>query len=121
MRMVSEDKVLDALRGVKDPQQQKDIVTLGLVRDLRISDAEVAFTLAFTDQSPQSKAAMHSMASRLVGQLPGVSKVKVAMGGAAQPARPAPQPHAHGQAPAGIVWELPFARLLGDRYLERAC
>ncbi|MBI2160603.1 MAG: Mrp/NBP35 family ATP-binding protein [Candidatus Rokubacteria bacterium] len=108
--MVSQDKVLDVLRGVKDPQQQKDIVTLGLVRDLRISDSEVAFTLAFTDQSPQSKAAMHSMASRLVGQLPGVSKVKVAMGGAAQPAQPAPQPHAHGQAPARSAEFIPEVR-----------
>ncbi len=110
MRMVSQDKVLDVLRGVKDPQQQKDIVTLGLVRDLRISDSEVAFTLAFTDQSPQSKAVMHSMASRLVGQLPGVSQVKVAMGGASQPARPAPQPHAHGQAPARSEEFIPEVR-----------
>jgi ATP-binding protein involved in chromosome partitioning len=108
--MVTEDKVLDVLRGVQDPTQQKDIVTLGLVRDLRIADAEVAFTLAFTDQSPQSKVTMHSMASRLVGQLPGVSKVKVTMGGAAQPAQPAQQPHAHGGAPARAEDLIPEVR-----------
>ncbi len=102
--------MLDVLRGVRDPEQQKDIVTLGLIRDLRIADSEVTFTLAFTTQSPQSKVTMHSMASRLVGQLPGVSKVKVTMGGAAQPAPPAQQPHAHGQAPARAEDLIPEVR-----------
>ena len=95
--MVTEQAVLAALRGVKDPAQQKDIVSLGLVTDLVIHDAHVHFTLAFTDQPPQSKAAIHSMASRLVGQLPGVSGVQVKMGGSAS--KSAQAPHAHG-APA---------------------
>src|SRR5216683_3249708 len=79
--MVTEQAVLDALRGVKDPEQQQDIVALGLIRDLTIAESEVAFTLAFTTQSPASKATMHSMASRAVGRVPGVSKVQVKMGG----------------------------------------
>ena len=110
MRMVSEAKVLDVLRGVRDPEQQQDIVALGLVKDLRITDAEVSFTLAFAGQSPQAKVTMHSMASRLVGQLPGVSKVKVVMGGAAQPAAPAQQPHAHGGPPAPAEDLIPEVR-----------
>ena len=96
--MVTEQAVLTALRGVKDPAHQKDIVTLGMVKDLVIHDAHVHFTLAFTDQAPQSKAAIHSMASRLVGQLPGVSGVQVKMGGG--PARqPAHAAHAPGTPP----------------------
>ena len=87
--MVTEQAVLDALRGIRDPEEQKDIVALGLIRDLTIADAQVSFTLAFTNQSPASKATMHSMASRAVGQIPGVSKVQVKMGGGAQ-ARPTP-------------------------------
>src|SRR6266542_4400345 len=100
--MVTEQAVLDALRGVKDPEQQQDIVALGLIRDLTIADSEVTFTLAFTTQSPASKATMHSMASRAVGRVPGVSKVQVKMGGmpAARPAQPAqPAAHAHAQGP----------------------
>src|SRR5712692_7368792 len=100
--MVSEQAVMEALRAIKDPEAQQDIVTLGLVRDLAISDAGVAFTLAFTSQPPATKVTMHSMASKIVGQLPGVSRVQVKMGGAAQ-GRPGPaaahQGHAHG-APA---------------------
>jgi len=100
--MVTEQAVLDALRGVKDPEQQLDIVALGLIRDLTIADSEVAFTLAFTTQSPASKATMHSMASRAVGRVPGVSKVQVKMGGmpGARPGQPAqPAAHAHAQGP----------------------
>ena len=86
--MVSEQAVLAALRTIKDPDAQKDIVSLGLVRDLAISDSEVTLTLAFTSQPPATKVSMHSAASKLIGQLPGVSRVQVKMGGQAQP-RPA--------------------------------
>jgi len=96
--MVTQDAVLDALRAVKDPEAQQDIVSLGLIRDLAIAESQVSFTLAFTTQSPASRATMHSMASRAVGRVPGVSKVQVKMG-SGQPARPAQAaPHAHGHA-----------------------
>ena len=102
--MVTQDAVLDALRAVKDPDAQQDIVTLGLIRDLSIAESQVSFTLAFTTQSAASKVAMHSMASRVVGQVPGVSKVQVKMGsGQARPAQAAPHghAHAHGQGQPG--------------------
>ncbi|MGH7354855.1 MAG: iron-sulfur cluster assembly protein, partial [Candidatus Rokuibacteriota bacterium] len=97
---MTEAAVLNALRGVMDPEQKKDIVALGMVRDVQIADAQVSLTLAFTTQSPQSRVTMHSMASRLVGQLPGVTKVQVKMGGAQGPA-PKAQAHAHAPAPPG--------------------
>jgi ATP-binding protein involved in chromosome partitioning len=96
--MATEQQVLDALRGIRDPESQKDIVTLGLVRDVAIVDGAVSLTLAFTGQAAATKATVHSMATRLVGQLPGVTRVQVKMGGGAA-AAPA-HTHAHGQAPA---------------------
>ena len=89
---------MEALLAIKDPEARQDIVTLGLVRDLAISDAEVAFTLAFTSQPPATKVTMHSMASRIVGQLPGVSRVQVKMGGGGQ-TRPGPAAAHQGHAP----------------------
>src|SRR5262245_9802193 len=98
--MVTEQAILDALRAVNDPEQKRDIVSLGLIRDLTIADSQVTFTLAFTTQSPSAKATLHSMASRVVGQVPGVTKVQVKMGGSPS-ARPAPpQAHAHGHGHA---------------------
>src|SRR5213593_4395015 len=84
--MVSEATVLQALRGIRDPEAQQDIVTLGLVRDLRIADAEVSFTLAFTTQSPQAQ---------------------VTMGGGAREPAAAP---AHGHGPAKSAELIPEVR-----------
>jgi ATP-binding protein involved in chromosome partitioning len=98
--MVTQDAVLAALRGVKDPQSQQDIVALGLVRDLAIEGDRVAFTLAFTSQPPPSRVTLHSMATKLVGQLPGVRDVQVRMGGGAAPAPAHDHGHAHGHAQA---------------------
>jgi ATP-binding protein involved in chromosome partitioning len=98
--MVSEQAVLAALRTIKDPEAQQDIVSLGLVRDLSIADSEVSLTLAFTSQAPATKVSMHSAASRLLGQLPGVDRVQVKMGSQA-PTRPAAAGGAHGHAHAG--------------------
>jgi ATP-binding protein involved in chromosome partitioning len=110
--MASEQDILEALRGIKDPDSQQDIVALGLVRDLAIRGGEVNFTLAFSGQAPPTKVMMHSMASKLVGRLPGVAKVQVKMGGGASPAQAAhahPQGHghAHGQPQGGAPQQRP--------------
>jgi ATP-binding protein involved in chromosome partitioning len=97
--MVTEQAVLDALRTVKEPQSQQDVVSLGMIRDLHIRDSEVSFALAFTGQPAGTKVTLHSNSSRVVGQLPGVSKVQVKMISASPPGRPAAaQAHAHGHA-----------------------
>ena len=97
--MATEQAVLEALRGVKDPESQKDIVTLGLVRELEIAGGRVSFALAFTSQSPQSRVTIHSMASRIVGQLAGVEQVQARMGAGRQ-APPQGQAHGHAHGPA---------------------
>jgi ATP-binding protein involved in chromosome partitioning len=106
----TESAVLEALRLIRDPDGGQDIVTLGLVRELRIQGAEVSFTLAFAGQAPATKAALHSSASKVVSQLPGVSRVSVKMGSAAPVTRPPGQAaHAHGQpaaAPAELIPEV---------------
>ena len=94
--MATEQQVMDALRAIRDPESQKDIVALGLVRDLAIAGTGVSFTLAFAGQAPATKATVHSMATRLVGQLPGVGNVQIKMGGGSTPAA---APHAHAHAP----------------------
>ena len=95
---VTEAAVLGALRSVTDPDGGKDVVALGLVQDLRITDSEVTFTLAFTGQSPQTKVVLHSGASKAVSQIPGVGRVSVKMGAGA--AAPHAHAHGHGAQPA---------------------
>jgi len=98
---ITERAVLDALRGIKDPDLGKDIVTLGMVQDLHIHESNVTFTLAFSGQPPASKVALHSDASKAVSQIPGVSRVQVKMGSAnARPSAP------HEPPPADFIPEV---------------
>jgi ATP-binding protein involved in chromosome partitioning len=47
-RMVTADQVLSSLRQVIDPELHKDIVSMGMIKDLEISDGKVGFTLQLT-------------------------------------------------------------------------
>src|SRR5215472_4245367 len=96
---VTEAAVLHVLRGIHDPERGEDIVTLGLVKELHIHDADVSFTLAFTNQPPATKATLHASASKAISQMPGVGKVQVKMGPGSVP-RPAATAHAAAPGPA---------------------
>ncbi|MCB0429022.1 MAG: Mrp/NBP35 family ATP-binding protein [Flavobacteriales bacterium] len=45
---IDKDAVLDALRNVDDPDLKKDLVTLGMIRDLEISGKKVKFSVVLT-------------------------------------------------------------------------
>jgi ATP-binding protein involved in chromosome partitioning len=46
--MVTVDQVLSSLKKVIDPELHKDIVSMGMIKDLAINDGKVAFTLELT-------------------------------------------------------------------------
>ena len=46
--IITEEQVLAALRNVEDPDLKKDLVTLHMIKDVRIEDRTVAFTLELT-------------------------------------------------------------------------
>lgn len=57
--MITEDKVLDALRNVDDPDLKKDLVTLGMVRDIRIEGNNVSFSVVLTTPACPMKDMIH--------------------------------------------------------------
>jgi ATP-binding protein involved in chromosome partitioning len=76
---VSENQVLDALRVVTDPDLGRDIVTLGFVKDVRISDGTVGFTIELTTSASAVREHMRQQAREVVAALPGVGGVDVTM------------------------------------------
>jgi Mrp family chromosome partitioning ATPase len=46
--MINEATVIEALRGVQDPELEKSLVELGMVHDVQVDDGVVRFTLALT-------------------------------------------------------------------------
>jgi ATP-binding protein involved in chromosome partitioning len=45
---VEQPAVLEALRVVQDPDLHRDIVSLGFIKDLKISGGQVSFTIELT-------------------------------------------------------------------------
>ncbi len=79
MPPVSEEAVLDALRGVRDPDLKRDIVTLKFVKDVRIDGGRVAFKIELTTPACPVKDQMRDQARELVAALPGVTQVDIEM------------------------------------------
>jgi ATP-binding protein involved in chromosome partitioning len=79
MGSVTESMVLDALRNVKDPDLGRDIVALGFVKDVKICDGLVGFTIELTTPACPVREQMKSQAQQFVSRIPGVTDVNVKM------------------------------------------
>ncbi len=91
--MLSKETVLGALSKVKGPDLEGDIVSLGLVSDIFISDGRVAFSITVPAERAQELEPLRQAAERVVAGLPGVEKAMVALTAeraAGAPRRPAP-------------------------------
>ncbi len=71
--------VLDALKVVRDPDLNRDIVSLGFIKDLKIDGGRVAFTIELTTPACPVKDQMREQATAAVRALPGVAQVDVQM------------------------------------------
>jgi ATP-binding protein involved in chromosome partitioning len=76
---VEQRAVLEALKVVRDPDLQRDIVSLGFIKDLRIAGDRVAFTIELTTPACPVKDQMRDQARAAVLLLPGVREVDVSM------------------------------------------
>jgi ATP-binding protein involved in chromosome partitioning len=76
---LTEAAVLDALRTVRDPDLNRDIVALKFVKNLRIEDGAVSFGIELTTPACPVKDLMREQARVAVAQLPGVASVEIAM------------------------------------------
>jgi ATP-binding protein involved in chromosome partitioning len=76
---VSESAVLDALRQVRDPDLNRDIVTLKFIKNLRIEDGHIAFSIELTTPACPVKDQMREQARQVVAAIPGVTAVDIEM------------------------------------------
>ena len=76
---VTQEQVLAALRSVQDPDLHKDIVTLGFVKDVRIDDGSVDFTIELTTPACPVRDQMKDEAEQRVSALPGVRQARAKM------------------------------------------
>jgi ATP-binding protein involved in chromosome partitioning len=71
--------VLEVLRPVQDPELQKSLVELNMIRDVAIEGGNVSFTLVLTTPACPLREFIVEDCQRAVKQLPGVETVEVAV------------------------------------------
>ncbi len=76
---VDQASVLQALKVVRDPDLNRDIVSLGFIKDLKVEAGHVAFTIELTTPACPVKDQMRDQARAAVMQLSGVTAVDVQM------------------------------------------
>lgn len=105
MSAVTKDQVLETLKTVRGPDFERDIVTLGMVSDVFISDGKVYFSITVPSERANELEPLRQAAERAVKAMPGVRGALVSLtaerkAGAAPAARPQPAAHGHAHAPA---------------------
>jgi Mrp family chromosome partitioning ATPase len=75
--MITEDQVRQALEKVMDPELKRNLVELGMVRDVKIQDSQVKFTLALTTLACPLQDQIMAEAKAAVLALDGVKEVEV--------------------------------------------
>jgi ATP-binding protein involved in chromosome partitioning len=75
--MASSKEVLDALRGVKDPELQRDVVSLGMIEGLKVEGDVVSFTLNLTTPACPLRAELEAEVKTAVLSLPGIKDVNM--------------------------------------------
>lgn len=71
------ERVVEALRQVMDPELGRNLVDLGMVRDVEIEGGDVLLTLAVTIMACPLKTYLAHAARAAVAALPGVEDVEV--------------------------------------------
>ena len=76
---MNEDTILDALKKVQDPDLHTDIVTLGFVKDIVLSDGKVSFAIELTTPACPVREKLQEEAYNAVSEIPGINEVDITM------------------------------------------
>ena len=91
--MPTAQQVLDALSTIRDPDLGRDVVALGMIKDLTVADdGRVAFTFELTTPACPVRDRFKSQATDAVAAIPGVTAVDIRMTANVRPAFMRPKP-----------------------------
>lgn len=88
MSNITEAQLLDALRTVQEPDLHKDLVTLDMIRDLRIDGDTVSVKVMLTTPACPLKGKIQSDVQKALLSVPGVKTAHVELDSTVQSARP---------------------------------
>ncbi len=77
--LITEEVVMAALSTIQEPELHQDLVTLNMIRNLKILGDQVSFTIMLTTPACPLRNQIEQQARQAVMNLPGVSSVQVKM------------------------------------------
>lgn len=80
MSAVSEQLVLEALKKVQDPELHRDIVSLGMVKNLEVTDGKVAFSVELTTPACPLRERIEEDCKRVLAGVDGVKELAISFG-----------------------------------------
>jgi ATP-binding protein involved in chromosome partitioning len=80
METISKDVVLEALKKVQDPEIHRDIVSLGMVKDLQIEDGKVAFTVELTTPACPLREKIQDDCRKVLAGIEGIKNLDISFG-----------------------------------------
>lgn len=76
---ITEETILQALRAVKDPDLHRDIVTLNMIRDVKVCGGNASFRFVLTTPACPVRDQLKDEAHRVVMEIPGMETVDIKM------------------------------------------
>lgn len=80
MNIVTQEHILDALKQVQDPELHRDIVSLGMVKDLAVTNGNVAFTVELTTPACPLRETIEGDCKRVLAGIPGITGLEISFG-----------------------------------------
>ena len=80
MEALNQEQVLQALRKVQDPELHRDIVSLGMVKNLAIADGKVRFTVELTTPACPLRETIESDCKKALAEVAGIQALEINFG-----------------------------------------
>ncbi len=80
MENLTEESILEALRRVQDPELHRDIVSLGMVKNLAVDHGQVKFTVELTTPACPLRETIEHDCKQALAQVPGIGGLEISFG-----------------------------------------
>jgi len=77
---ISQEQVIEALRKVQDPELHRDIVSLGMVKELSVDDGKVRFTVELTTPACPLRETIETDCKKALAALSGITGLDITFG-----------------------------------------
>src|SRR5258705_2423075 len=77
---LTEERIFEALRKVQDPELHRDIVSLGMVKNLAVANVNVTFTVELTTPARPLRETIANDCKKALGEIVGIDTVQINFG-----------------------------------------